>query len=489
MQTERARVRLWTATALVAGLLLRLWFVLRLPHVAGDSLLYGDLAQNLLLHHAYGFSQAGSVPGSITIRPTLIRLPGYPLFLAACFRLFGVANYRAILFVQTVIDLATCWVASATAGRLFGRRAALATLWLAALCPFTANYCAAILTETTVLATIAVAFYALVRWQEAMIACKGAWNRWLGVVVAALSASLLLRPDQGLLAAAIVPAVLWIALAASAPRSLWRGLAPVCVAGLCVLLPLVPWTVRNRRTMHVFQPLAPRSAADPGEFSPVGFDRWYRTWGIDFASTDQVYWNMNSDRIEVTALPARAFALGCRAATPALPEAQPLYTATAALLADYNPGTTDTPALDARFAQLAKRRAAAAPLCVHLLMPAARLANMLLRPRTEMLPIADVWWRAPSRPGQIAFAAAYAALNLLYLVLGFAGLYRLVRVRSLAPDTRVMLCAMAVSILLRCALLLTLDNSEPRYTLEFFPILFVWAGSLWRDLTADSLRE
>jgi hypothetical protein len=31
-------------------------------------------------------------------------------------------------------------------------------------------------------------------------------------------------------------------------------------------------------------------------------------------------------------------------------------------------------------------------------------------------------------------------------------------------------------VLLRCAVLLTLDNSEPRYTLEFFPVFFVWAA-------------
>ena len=34
-------------------------------------------------------------------------------------------------------------------------------------------------------------------------------------------------------------------------------------------------------------------------------------------------------------------------------------------------------------------------------------------------------------------------------------------------------------VVLRCALLLTLDNSEPRYTLEFFPILIVWASFLF----------
>jgi hypothetical protein len=38
---------------------------------------------------------------------------------------------------------------------------------------------------------------------------------------------------------------------------------------------------------------------------------------------------------------------------------------------------------------------------------------------------------------------------------------------------------MAATILLRCALLLTLDNSEPRYTLEFYPVLLVWAGAFF----------
>jgi hypothetical protein len=38
---------------------------------------------------------------------------------------------------------------------------------------------------------------------------------------------------------------------------------------------------------------------------------------------------------------------------------------------------------------------------------------------------------------------------------------------------------MAASLILRTALLLTIDNSEPRYTLEFFPVLFVWAGALF----------
>jgi len=152
MDREKRTFWLWVSTALIAGLLLRLWFVVHLPLIDGDSLIYGGIAKNWLQHGVYGFN-SGNSPGSID--PTLIRLPGYPIFLAACFRLFGMEHYRAVMVVQVGADLVTCWLVSALAGRLFGRRAALVVLWLAALCPFTASYVAAPLTETLVLATIA----------------------------------------------------------------------------------------------------------------------------------------------------------------------------------------------------------------------------------------------------------------------------------------------------------------------------------------------
>ena len=148
MNRKRARFQLCVGAALVAGLLLRLWFVRQLPMVAGDPLIYGAIARNWLQAGVYGFGHQTTSAGLSVVRPTLIRLPGYPMFLAVCFRLFGVENYRAVMFVQVAADLLTCWLASALAGRLFGSRAALAVLWLAALCPFTANYVAAPLTET-----------------------------------------------------------------------------------------------------------------------------------------------------------------------------------------------------------------------------------------------------------------------------------------------------------------------------------------------------
>jgi hypothetical protein len=477
MESERDGFRFWAAAALLAGLVLRVWFAGHLPCVAGDTFTYGDIARNLLQHGAFGFTVNGPTPGSIEIRPTLIRLPGYPMFLAACFRLFGVDHYRAVMNVQIAADLLTCCLAGALAGRLFGRRAGLVVLWLAALCPFTANYVAAPITETLVLTTIAIAFYGFARWQDAGAGFSG----WLWVVAAALAWSVLLRPDQGLLAAAMLPAMLWRALAQRGAQrgkreGRLRAAMPVAAAALCVLLPLAPWTVRNWRVFHVVEPLAPVYANDPGELAPLGFARWYRTWAIEFSSTFNVYWNLNGDRIEFADLPQRAFDAGSAQASTELRRR------TAELLMDYNATMADSAAIDARFGALGEEREHAHPVLVHVGLPVARLADMALRPRTEMMPVALEWWRWSEHRAQTAFAAGYAGVNLGYFAMGLAGLVAWRRRAWLScgmGSYRELAFAMAASTLLRAALLLTIDNAEPRYTLEFFPVLLVWIGALF----------
>ncbi len=461
---------LLVAATLGAGFLLRLYFIARHSLVAGDSLVYGGIAKNLIQHHIYGFSGQA---------PTLIRLPGYPLFLAACFRLFGMENFRAVLYVQLAADLVTCWLAAALAGRLFGRRAAYAALWLGALCPFLANYVATPLTETLVLTSIALAFYAFDRWQHD----AAPYNRWLWLTAIALSSSILLRPDQGLLAAAVVPAMLWVALTAPGRHATpLRSATPVLVASLCVLLPLVPWTVRNWHTFHVFQPLAPRSASDPSEHPLTGFNHWYRTWAIEFSSTDDVYWNYDGSRIELADIPTRAFTTGCLARPGTPRESQPLYAPTAALFDIYNQTAIATPSLDARFNDLATERIQADPICYYVLLPVARLLNMAFRPRVEFFNIESEWWRDRRHPGQILFSAAYAALNLAYFVLAAIGLRRWRTLNPTRPNwigLPALAWAMIAFIALRSALLLTLDNSEPRYTLEFFPVLIVFSAAIF----------
>ena len=135
---------------LLVGLALRIFLVLRFPADTPDAQLYQEIARNWLTLHVYGYGLTSlGVP-----MPTDIRMPGYPAFLALICLLVGCGRI-AILWAQVVFDLGTCLLAAWLAARLVSirqrPRVALATLWLAAACPFVANYAAAALTE--VLAT------------------------------------------------------------------------------------------------------------------------------------------------------------------------------------------------------------------------------------------------------------------------------------------------------------------------------------------------
>ena len=93
-----------------------------------------------------------------------MRVPGYPAFLATIFTFAG-QSQRAVMLVQAFLDLATCLLTALIAARLAPQesrpRVALAALWLAALCPFTANYTAIVLTETLVTFLTALALLVL----------------------------------------------------------------------------------------------------------------------------------------------------------------------------------------------------------------------------------------------------------------------------------------------------------------------------------------
>src|ERR1700676_1583517 len=155
--------------ALAAGACLRFFFVLKYPAGSGDSILYEQIATNWLKHHVY----AMNVDDAIT--PVQIRMPGYPAFLAVIYWLCGMTGPDArfwVMSAQVMVDLVTCVVAACLAATLFTlakgrtphrRRVFLLTLWLTALCPFTANYVAVPLTETwaTLFTTLTILFLCL----------------------------------------------------------------------------------------------------------------------------------------------------------------------------------------------------------------------------------------------------------------------------------------------------------------------------------------
>jgi 4-amino-4-deoxy-L-arabinose transferase-like glycosyltransferase len=132
----------WFCCFTLAALALRLLFYFRFPHITGDTLIYGDIAKNWLDQGVFGLTHAEGV------RPTWIRLPGYPAFLVLCFKLFGREHYHAVLLMQIVLDIACCFAIADLARRTLSSRAARWAFALAAICPFTANYTVAPLAET-----------------------------------------------------------------------------------------------------------------------------------------------------------------------------------------------------------------------------------------------------------------------------------------------------------------------------------------------------
>jgi hypothetical protein len=447
---KRGRAGYGWGAALVAGALLRLLFYHLRPSVAGDALMYGDLAHNMLAHHVYGFS------GKM-IQPTLIRLPGYPLFLAGCFAVFGGMKYAAVIWVQMVVDLLGCALLGVLAERLAGRRAGLIAVWLAALCPFTANYAVVLLAESLSVFCVVVALFSLERWDTGWRAGGRRWC-WVVVIGCALSGAVLLRPDQGLLAAAILPVMLWIGLRRRG-LGLFARMAPAAAALLLVVLPLMVWTARNWRVFHVIQPLAPRYANDPDEAVPLGFQRWFRTWAIDYKATVDIYWSYDDTRMSVGDLPSRAF-----------DNAQQMEQ-TRAVFARYNKVASATPGFDAAFAKIAAERIADHPLRYYVALPVAREVDMWLRPRLELTTMPVDWWAVGEHPGKSAEEIAYALLNAAYLALAVVSAWGWRRCGW--GGRGVVAYAVLGFVALRCVLLLTLDNSEPRYTLECFPVVIL----------------
>jgi len=428
-----------------AAFALRLFFIFRFPAITADSFLYGDIAKNWLQRGIYGLGGNG-------ISPTYLRMPGYPAFLAVVFKIFGMEHYRAVLIVQMFFDVGTCFLIGDMARRAISDRAAKAAFVWAALCPFLANYAAAALAETLEIFFTALALdLALIGLEVLTSKAKAGWP-WLACGMA-IGVAILFRPDGGLLLAAIALYLAWVGL----QRSTGRMLTAELILVASTLAMLFPWTIRNWRTFHRFEPLAPRYANEENAFVPMGFNRWVKTWMAEYVSVEEIYWNVPGEAVDPSKLPGRAF------------DSESQRQQTLQLLADYNATLHVSPELDARFATLAAERIRAAPLRYYLWLPLLRIADMWLRPRTEILPSDTRWWEFNDDPLGSFLAVTFGLIGIFYVAAAIAGCLRGAPVAWLGLFLTV--------IILRSAFLGTLENPEPRYTLECYPAVIVLASA------------
>jgi 4-amino-4-deoxy-L-arabinose transferase-like glycosyltransferase len=435
--------RKWLLLTVAAAVALRLLFIFHWGVATPDSEVYAEIAKMWLRYGVYGLE------GPDGAFPTLIRLPGYPAFLAAIFAVAGIDHYNAVRFVQAAVDVLTAFVISDLARRTVSLRAGAVAFVLWCLCPFAMNYAAAPLTETLAIFTTATALlFAVIGLESRSL------KPWIGCGVA-VGCGILLRPDGGILLISLGLFMLWRMVRTRD----WRHMvAAGMVLGVVSLAPLVPWTIRNQRTFHRFEPLVPQSATDPGEYVANGFGMWMDTWAADYSALIDIGFKVDGEAIDADALPDRA-----RGDAAEFARIQQLF-------AQYNSNLRMTPAVDAQFKQIAEARIRRSRFMFHVGLPVLRALDMWLRPRTEILPVDTHWWDFDQGWRDVTVSFAMGFLGLCYVASAIAGAFtRQVRYLSLF----LLFC------ILRSAIIVHLQVPEPRYVLECFPVVMVLAGAAW----------
>ena len=542
----------------IAGLGFRLFLALHLPtDEPDDGRLYARIAINVLRHRSY------SIETEEPYSPTLIRVPGYPLFMAGVYAVFGHDNNRAVRVIQAGLDTITCWLIALLAlawspvgwDRRKRRRLLLIALALAVSCPFPAIYVTTILTETFTTLLVSACVLAATLALRSESSRKSAML-WVGAGLLG-GAATLFRSDSGLFVAAGGMTLVLVGLSRAVAH--WRKPALLPNTGRLVLArtftngamltigfagALAPWTIRNARVFGVFQPIAPQGANMPGEFVPLGYTGWLRTWVDDAKYTESMEFPLDVGQLHIEKAPDYAFdspeereqvaALLERYNHPASAEAQQTQpqpvpapdpkskdsTSGSKEPSASSSGNPDeeapeevessdqdedeadpdadaeetnqpgemTPEIDAGFAEIARARIDRHPLRYYLIVPLKRASSLWFDTHSqyypfqgELLPLSAL----DTDIHQQYWLPVFAFLTFLYTGIGLAGGWLLWREKR----SRRWLLLLVLLIIPRLAFLSSMENPEPRYAVEFF-VFVIAAGSLsFLDFIWDRLRK
>ena len=465
----------------LAGLALRLLFVHWFPTTAGDSEIYLQLARNWADGHVFALLQNGRLV------PTDLRMPGYPAFLAGVALLFR-RSTQAILLSQAVLDLFTCILTAALAAALAPacarRRVWIVALWLAATCPFVANYAAVVLTEVVVafLGTAALVCFILGLRQNPVGLTLSTDSKVMSPFTLALlggfftGLATLVRPEMPLLLAA---ACLMFGLRAWRSLGVRKAILFALVMSGAFLLPLLPWAARNAVSLKKLQFLAPRYATLPGEYAPVGYFAWTRTWLERYRDVYLTVWKIGEEGLDVNDLPASAF------------DSPEEKSRISDLITQYNdsPDLDISPEMDRQFAEIARERTRRHPLRTYIRVPFERALTIWFTPRTELLPIDGKFWplrrQWDDSHADVLVTGGFAALGYLYVALAIGGIW-LARRKSresgaIATAAGVNLWGIAlllIYLLIRTIFLTTVEAPEPRYVVSCYPAVLALAALL-----------
>ena len=395
-----------------------------------------------------------------------------------------------------MVETAGCWFVSLLALALAPRdwlprqkrRVQVAALLLAAACPFTAVYVTTVLTEA-----LALALGTVMAWCAARAvadghepAGKAPWRGrrwWLGAGLAG-GALTLVRPEGAVVMAGIGLALVIITgwRLRRAGVGLGRAAVRVAAAGAMLTLGFLvfdgSWTLRNALVFGDFQPLNPRSLSMPGGYQFTGYNQWLRTWLNDPKYIGPFFFDLDRARISIDQLPNEA--IGSSQERTIVSGLFALYNdgmpaPTATPPASDRPPAGLTPDLDQRFGLLARERIARYPIRYYVVLPVERLIGIWAGPHAQyypfdgdLLPLTDL----DTRTNQHNWLPLFALLVLLWTLFGVAG-----GAAMLAhPSARAALLLLLLVNLPRLALVGSMENPEPRYTVELFPFLSALGG-------------
>lgn len=469
----------------------RLFLALHLPNDDDDDgRFYSQIARNLI--DSRGYSGESEEP----FVPTYVRVPGYPLFLAGVYSIFGRTNDTAVRIIQALLDTLTCWLVALLAvawvpsnySREKRRRVMLIALALAAICPFNAVYVSTILTETW--ATLLVVLLLLLASIALKASNKAKSYPWFFAgLIGGMAA--MFRPDCAIFSGGVGV----ILLITGASRIFGRGsstnrLRPsvifattlVACASLCAgfVLALAPWTIRNVRVFGIFQPVAPKFANMPNEFLPLGYISWLRTWINDERYVGPAEDTIGLYPIDIDKMPDSAF------------DSEAEREQVELLLDRYNnppkPEPTNegeeppeilprmTAEIDSVFGEIAAERITRHPFRYYALLPVERAGSLWFDTHSqyypfqgEIFPLEDL----DTDHHQQYWLSLFAGLIWFYTIVGLIGAWVLWK----AGSTRWWVFLLVLSILPRLAFLAAQEHPEARYTVEFLPIVAA-AGSL-----------
>lgn len=235
------------ALILVAALAIRVAYVDATPgmKIVHDALDYDG--------HAVSIATVGHYSNTLAYgRPTAFRPPGYPYALAGVYRLAGVARAdrarRVVVARRMQIVIGTVLVAmiGLLAAQLWGAVAALVAMGLAAV------YVPLVTMSGTVMSEPLFDVFMLGSL-SAVVAHRRSVHRYRWALLSGLllGLAILTRANALILVVPLVFAV-WD----RRPRWSLRAVAPPVALVLVAILAVLPWTIRNERTLHHFVPVS-----------------------------------------------------------------------------------------------------------------------------------------------------------------------------------------------------------------------------------------